>query len=554
MKRMKKIKSRFVFLSVGCVTLLSACGKFEDINTNVQGVSQEMLLRDGVQSGGYIQTLEKSIIPVGTAANSTSIINQYQIAFNIGQDTWSGYFSQNADWNGGNNHSTYNFAQNGWIGATFTSEYTSSFAPWLAIKNQFEAGGSAEAYALAQILKISAWHQSADTFGPIPYTQAGTGLFVTPYDPQDVVYKSMLKDLKDAVDALTEYMNKGGSSIFSDYDYIYSGKVENWIKYGNSLMLRLAMRIRFAEPAIAKEYAEAAVSHSVGIMKEVADGATIGKALGLQFINPIQTLAVSYSEARMGASMMAYLGGYEDPRITKYFLPSKKSTAIVLPWLDGSDNAFLPIAPGNTYRDKYDKASSSDGPTSLPNIEDNTPVRILLASEVYFLRAEGALVGWNMGGDAKQLYEEGIRISFEENGLKSDEANTYMSGESAPMEVDLSRIPSVGRVLSVATDETVKFEGSDEQKLQKIITQKWIAIYPNGQEAWTEWRRTGYPVLIPVIHNNSNGIIPTATGVRRMPYYSPSARSTEEQAAYDKAVELLGGPDNGATKLWWDKK
>ena len=555
MMKMKKNISGLLFLSAAFSVILSACGKFEAINTNVQGVSREMLLRDGVQSGGYIQTMEKTIVPVGTAADETSIINEYQIAYNIGQDTWSGYMSQNADWGGGNNHMTYNFSHANWISATFKATYTSAFVPWLAVKTQFEAGGSAEAYALAQILKISAWHRAADTFGPIPYKAAGTGLFVTPYDAQDVVYKSMLEDLKKAVDVLTDFNSKGGTSIFSLYDYVYKGKVVNWVKYANSLILRLSVRIRFVEPELARQYAESAVNHQIGVMKEASDGAFMGFAQGLQFINPLETLAASYNEARMGVSMLAYLGGYKDPRISKYFMASKDPNAIKLNWLVGSDNTFLPVAPGNVIRRATDKVKGEDAvASSLPNITENTPVRLFLASEVYFLRAEGALIGWNMGADANTLYSEGIRMSFEENGLKAEQAEEYMLGTTAPMLVDMSSVENIGKVFNVGTDATVSFGGNTEQKLEKIITQKWIAMYPNGQEAWTEWRRTGYPKLAPILNNRSSGIIPTETGVRRMPYYSPTARSAEEQEAYEKAVQLLGGPDNGATKLWWDKK
>ena len=90
-------------------------------------------------------------------------------------------------------------------------------------------------------------------------------------------------------------------------------------------------------------------------------------------------------------------------------------------------------------------------------------------------------------------------------------------------------------------------------KIEKIITQKWIALYPNGQEAWTEWRRTGYPKLHAVDQNKSGGVISTDKGVRRLPY-PESKLSTEDKANLAGALRLLGGPNNGGTKLWWDKK
>lgn len=89
-------------------------------------------------------------------------------------------------------------------------------------------------------------------------------------------------------------------------------------------------------------------------------------------------------------------------------------------------------------------------------------------------------------------------------------------------------------------------------KLEKIITQKWIAMYPNGQEAWSEFRRTGYPKVIPVVNNLSNGTIDTDIQVRRMTF--PRSEYANNAAAVKEAASLLGGADNGGTKLWWDKK
>ena len=93
------------------------------------------------------------------------------------------------------------------------------------------------------------------------------------------------------------------------------------------------------------------------------------------------------------------------------------------------------------------------------------------------------------------------------------------------------------------------------QKLEKIITQKWIALFPDGQEAWSEFRRTGCPRVIRVATNNSGGRIDSKKQVARLPY--PTNLSKDYPDLYQEAVnnsELLGGADNGGTKLWWDKR
>lgn len=519
-------------------TLIAACESFEDINTNRQEVTQEMQRRDGAAAGGYIQALERQVVPVGTAANKTDIINDYQIAYHLGADTWSGYFSQNADWGGGNNHTTYSL-MNGWISATFTETYKKAFIPWLAIKANPANENNPEIYALAQVLKIAAWQKATDCFGPIPYTKAGQGLLVTPYDSQEVVYKSMLQDLDDAIKALTEYSNSS-ALIFKEYDLIYSGNLNKWIKFANSLMLRVAMRTRFADPNLAKKYAELAVNHPVGVMTEKEDGASIGNALGLQFVNPIETFAVQYGECRMGASVFSYLAGYKDPRLPKFFRTSEDEDATELDWANGK---YYPLGVG------LGEKSSFYSSCSIPNIEKNTPVNWLLTSEVYFLRAEGALAGWNMNDSADNLYKAGIEMSFAENGIDAAKADDYINSGLVPADVE-----AAGSSYNALSTATVKFEGTDEEKLEKIIIQKYIALYPNGQEAWSEFRRTGYPKLFPVEYNASGGIVDSNTGARRYHYFWPDARTAEEQKIYDEALTLLGGDDTAATKLWWDKK
>jgi len=100
---------------------------------------------------------------------------------------------------------------------------------------------------------------------------------------------------------------------------------------------------------------------------------------------------------------------------------------------------------------------------------------------------------------------------------------------------------------------TIKWDAgaTTEQNLQRIITQKWLAIYPDGQEAWTDFRRTGYPKQFLIKQNDSGGLISTAGYVRRLPYTSNEYKVNAKGVA--TGVTELGGPDNGGTKLWWDK-
>ena len=153
-----------------------------------------------------------------------------------------------------------------------------------------------------------------------------------------------------------------------------------------------------------------------------------------------------------------------------------------------------------------------------------------------------------MGGStAEALYEEGITLSFDQWGASG--ASAYMEN-STNTPADYSD-PSGKLSTSAVSTITVKWENGDTEKsLERIITQKWIAMYPLGQEAWSEFRRTGYPKIYEIVNNESGGVISTSIQIRRVPFpYSEYLGNKDE---VEKAIKLLNGPDTGATRLWWD--
>ena len=172
------------------------------------------------------------------------------------------------------------------------------------------------------------------------------------------------------------------------------------------------------------------------------------------------------------------------------------------------------------------------------------------AAEVAFLRAEGALRGWSMGGTAKEFYEQGVRLSFAQWEVQG--ADAYLADETSTPALytdpaGLNSYTGATSSITIAWDD----EATEETNLERIITQKWLANFPLGQEAWSEYRRTGYPKLMPIVVNNSGGIVSTERGARRLPY--PQEERTNNLANYTSAVGLLGGPDNMATDVWWAK-
>lgn len=538
-----KTKAYKYIVGVLALSLFTACD-FQKVNTNEFELLPEEGLMDGISIGGPITALQKCVFPVGTQADGTSVANRYQTAYNLAADCWSGYFGQNNNW-GGPNNLNY-FLKDGWVASSYTESYSTVVPLWQDLKGKTETQFP-EVFALAQILKISAWHKATDMFGPIPYKEAGKGLITVPYDSQEEVYKSMFKELSDAIEVLTKYADNGNSKLLPNADAVYAGDVHKWVVYANSLMLRLAMRVYYADAALSKQYALQAVNHSYGVMKTKDDEAKMERGASLEFKNNLDVLINQYNECRMGSSMLAYLGGYQDPRLPKYFNTSTVSQAVTV----GTYGKYSGVPTGHDV-------SSNDAfkDSSRPAITSTTPTYWMRASEVYFLLAEAALHGFAVGGTAESLYEKGIEMSFEENGIASSEVAGYMSSGLKPSAYSFHLTnPSVNVDAPALTQATTEWTGTDEEKLEKIMIQKWIALYPNGQEAWTEYRRTGYPKLHSTITNYSNGEVDSEVGIRRMRFPTNKSTSAEDIANLESARKLLrGGLDKAGTRLWWDNK
>ena len=538
-----KTKAYKYVVGVLALSLFTACD-FQKVNTNEFELLPEEGLMDGISIGGPITAMQKCVFPVGTQADGTSVANRYQTAYNLAADCWSGYFGQNNNW-GGPNNLNY-FLKDGWVASSYTESYSTVVPLWQDLKGKTETQFP-EVFALAQILKISAWHKATDMFGPIPYKEAGKGLITVPYDSQEEVYKSMFKELSDAIEVLTKYADNGNSKLLPNADAVYAGDVHKWVVYANSLMLRLAMRVYYADAALSKKYALQAVNHSYGVMKTKDDEAKMERGASLEFKNNLDVLINQYNECRMGSSMLAYLGGYQDPRLPKYFNTSTVSQAVTV----GTYGKYSGVPTGHDV-------SSNDAfkDSSRPAITSTTPTYWMRASEVYFLLAEAALHGFAVGGTAESLYEKGIEMSFEENGIASSEVADYMSSGLKPSAYSFHLTnPSVNVDAPALTQSTTEWTGTDEEKLEKIMIQKWIALYPNGQEAWTEYRRTGYPKLHSVVTNYSNGEVDSEVGIRRMRFPTNKSTSAEDIANLESARKLLrGGLDKAGTRLWWDNK
>ena len=521
---MKKILKGFLAFAAAALVATGCTKGFERINENIFGVSDDDLTQDGLAVGGMLQQLERSVI---IYRDGTYLDSDYQIMYNLCAETWCGYMAptlsdgRNAGWD----------VNDGWHRRMFTVKYEYGMSGYKAFVEKAEQLGLENELALAKVLKVATMHQVADYYGPIAYSQFGA--IVNLYDPLDQVYLQFFDELDSSIEIL-EKVAASGARLLEDYDLVYGGDAVKWVQFANSLRLRLAMRVSYADPALAKEEAEKSLKSPFGVIESNSGNAVISEP-GAR--HPIYTINVEFNDAdtQMGASMDAYLNGFNDPRM---FLIAK-------PAGDGKLHGVRPgIAPSawTNYKNTAAKVSA-------PNA-GIYKITWLNAAEVAFLRAEGALKGWDMGGTAQEFYEQGIKLSFEEWG--ADGAAAYAANTTAkPAEFR----DNVQRAHAAAPSTvTIAWNNadSDELKLEKIATQKWIALFPNSAEAWAEYRRLHYPVLIPPAKNFAEGIVNIEQGIRRVPY--PVSEQKDNPEGYASGVSALGGADNAGVRLWWDAK
>ncbi|MFI5157953.1 MAG: RagB/SusD family nutrient uptake outer membrane protein [Sphingobacteriales bacterium] len=523
-------KNRLLWMGAIGLLLTSACTKeFKAFNTNPNAVTQAQAGGDYQYIGGFIPVMQENIF--------SPIDYVYQLQQNLNADVYSGYM-MSGDPFGGPNNTNY-FMKTGWNAQAFDLAYSDIMHGWLQVKTLARPQDQ-HFVAIALILKVEGMHRITDIYGPIPYSKYGSNAFSVTYDSQQAIYTRFFSELDTAVNTLTAYVKANpGAKPLAPFDMIYGGDYTQWLKFANSLRLRLAMRIAYADPTTAKLQAEKAVADPNGTLSTVADGAYLNMVNGLTYQNPIWNITNAYGDIDMGAPMESILKGYNDPRISNYFTTS---TAVA-----GTQKGIrngVNISGGAQYAG-----------FSLINDQSTTPIQIMVASETDFLKAEGALRGWNMGsGSAQSFYEAGITLAFQEKGVGMPAG--YLTDATSTAASYFDPTNSTNNVTTGSpylNNITIAWNGTStfEQSLQRIITQKWIAEFPDGEEAWSEYRRTGYPILFPVVVNNSGGTIPTTPGIRRLPF--PADEVSNNPNGVQSGIQELGGPDNGGTKLWWDK-
>jgi hypothetical protein len=498
----------------------------EGLNQNLKALNPDLLVIDGNEASVLLPGMMTNII------SPTDYI--YQLQQNLGQDAYAGYLMSPTPFAGNVNNLNYSFISS-WVDNIWSVPQGNIMNTWLQWKLLGFDKKYPDLYGIALICKAWGASRAADAFGPIPYSKFGNSSDVA-FDTVQEEYYAFFTDLDQAISLLSALEDKDPGADQFRFKKVdksnYGGDYAKWIKAANTLKLRLAIRISLIDPSKAKTVAESAVSNKYGVL-QAADGSF---SMIPPSANPLYTITNAWDDTRLGAPIGSILGGYKDPRLPMYAQPA-------------ADASLGGKIEGIRTGIKIDSKDTYLGFSKMV-VSVTTPVKIMDAAESYFLRAEGVLRGWNMGGSAQSFYESGIKTSFTEASAGGVDAYLADATSTPAPYVDpknaANNAPSLSNI-------TIKWNDGDtfDKKLERIITQKWIAVYPEGCEAWAEFRRTGYPKLYPVMVNNSGGKIPNGDFIKRFPY-SPIFTNASKAQVDAAVAKSFGGNDSPFKALWWD--
>jgi hypothetical protein len=359
-------------------------------------------------------------------------------------------------------------------------------------------GSNANQIAIARILKAYYFKTVTDAWGDAPYFEALKGVSTIPFDSQEDIYTDLLKELREAAAQFDNGLTVKG-------DIMYGGNTAKWIKFANSLRAILALRMSKANATLGKtEFADAVAD---GVIESNADNAAIVYPGGV-FRNPIHNYYVvtqrfDYAISETVTDMLTAL---DDPRIA-VFGSSDKGFPYGLSRNDAIAWATANPDYGNLYAF-----------TATP---ETFPMYLLTAGQLYLARAEAAKLGWT----------------------SEVAATNYITGIT--LELNRWGITDAVAIATYLAQPAVALNGTDD--LQRIAEQRWLSHYPDGNEGWAEWRRTGFPVLTAA--PGSGKAIPLRTP------YGPTDQLYNPQNYTDAASRFnVGGvPNSQDAAVWWDK-
>jgi hypothetical protein len=447
----------------------------------------------------------------------------------------------------------------------FTEQMWQSYYPYIirdvvdVVQRTKDDPAYVNVHSIARILKVENFLKLTDSYGDIPYFNAGmgyyTGEFNAKYDAQETIYSDFFKELSEASAALTT----SGDLITGDL--YYNGDIEKWKKFANSLHLRIAMRLVKVNLQKARDEAEKAIA--AGVFTSNADicyvkhennqnpgsGEGPGNGLATRLSNPEDP---SQNAFRLTTELIAAMENSKDPRILYYgscyytdgnrtditqqvkealnaaatFTIRYQDMAVppqLFTWDDWKP-AINIVVDGQTIT--VDNAFQRLQPSKMITAYD-APFIHMTYAEVEFLLAEAAQRGWNVPGSAQSHFEKGLEAAVHQWALFG--VKNFDEAKIAEF-IDYNKLTSGNELL-------------------QINTQLWILHFLDPMETWANWRRTGLPDIAfynryPT-DNQSNGQTP-----RRLEY--PSDEQMKNAANYKEALSRMGGKDDWTNRVWWD--
>lgn len=397
---------------------------------------------------------------------------------------------------------------------------------------------SANTYHAARIWKAYVFQMLTDTYGDIPYFEAGQGFsaeIISPkYDAQEVIYKDILKELDEASAALD------AAKPADPTDILYGGNVVKWKRFGYSLMLRAAMRLTKVDPTLAQTYVTKAVAG--GVMQANADNAaTRHTAL---YVNWLADHLGAREKANyyLAKPFVDYLKANNDPRlkaIAVRYVGAKSGSEQVAAraTTDPAQQIGMPMGYDNvtiaqTFAELGVVSLWDFSQVNINTVLNRTaaPTYHVTHAQTQLLLAEAASRGWTTG-DPAAFFTAGITAHMEQlaeygpnAALPTTDIQTYT--QAHPLDIS-----------------------TPEKALEQINTQYWVASFLNGSELFANFRRSGYPALAPNPYPGRE--LTKEDFIRRLNY--PDAELVVNQANVNEALTRQG-PNLLDTRVWWDKK
>jgi hypothetical protein len=479
-----------IFLGVFCLSIFSCTDGFDEMNTdpnNPTNISPQYLLPFAIE-----RTVDRYW--GGNARFERLNID--------GAMLWVQQLSRNIYSNEGDNYGiTPTFYNNTW-----KSFYTDGLVNFQRIVEQSKADGNlpnTNYEGIALVMRSWTFSLLTDLYGPIPYKEAIKGSASEPvynpsFDGMDVVYSGLLADLKEA----NEKLKVGGPAVSGDI--LYNGDILKWKKFANSLRVRLANRQAAKKSAESKAILAEILGNAstYPIFTSNDDNAVLKNTDSRPSNNEFNEVMIvgGRTDWNLSKTIVDKLLALKDTRLAVFGTPVKGI-------YEGIPNG-LPDAIATTYLSSAATLGNYFTKASAPSV-------LMTFSELQLDLAEAAIDG-DITGNADEYFKKGINASFTQFG---------------------------------ATIPTDYFTTVGAVSKEKILDQKWIALFGQGVEAWTEYRRTGYPVLPakdPRAVFENNGVIPT-----RLPY--PTTEYSLNKTKLDAGISLIGKDDMQA-KLWWSEK